>query len=223
MTRHLPAHTAWVIALAMVFCPEGGSAALLELDRGAFNSARSGLPLFVEDFEGLAGSLYPAPLTLSNGLSYAAPSPAILTGTGKQLTEGSSQLTAARMFSNFAATASLFGIDLQLEDGDEYDVVVETVGGDRLELLGERGNAFNGLFGVQVTGDSLLQISFVSTGDGGSGPGNGGGGIANYYMDNVTVDAAAPVALVPVPRTLASLLAAVAALGLMRVRREHSH
>ena len=66
-------------AVALLGISVGASqAALLELDRSGFDAAASGLPLFIEDFDGLAAGPLSAPLGLSNGLQFTSPMPFIL-------------------------------------------------------------------------------------------------------------------------------------------------
>ena len=193
-TRFRPIHR---LSTAGRFCAAGlllgcalpVQAGIVEIDRTVFDALASEGSLYVEDFESMTPGLQSSPLALSNAVQFDADAPFVVqAGGGQLLTDNSLTLTAVRIFSGFAMEASLFGVDLLLDDSDEYSVTARTVNGDSLELTAQRGNAFDGFFGLRLLQDSLLDVSFSVVG-GPSGPGSDGAGISNYYFDNLAVDA----------------------------------
>lgn len=185
------------------------SATVVELDRGEFEDTLIGRQGFVEDFESYSPGAQLAPLKLSNGVVFDSVAPFITSDEANQALLGNDlPLTASRRFIAFAPDASLVGMDVLLGDGDEFDVTVTLTSGETLVIEARRGNAFDGFFGILLSGDSLVSISFENVG-GPSGPGSGGGGIGNFGFDNLVVDAMAPV---PVPAGILLLTAPLALL-----------
>ncbi|MCA9292925.1 MAG: hypothetical protein KDA20_03835 [Phycisphaerales bacterium] len=165
------------------------NAEVVELDRRDFNDAIAGLAMHVEDFESFSAGAHQGPLQLANGLQMESNIPWIASGpNGQVLMDNFVPLTEPRTFTGFADGARYFGIDVLFGTQDEYDVAVETAAGAVLQITARRGSAFDGFFGVQITDDSIVRVTFTVVG-GPGGPGGDGGGIGNYAFDNAAVDA----------------------------------
>lgn len=189
------------------------TAAIVELDPDEFDAASAGGPLFLEDFESYVEGAQAVPMVLVNGVVFDNPAPFVIGGAGGHALIGNNlPVTEARRFAGFAPGTTLFGIDLLVDDSDEFDITVQTTGGDSLFISAQRGNAFNGFFGFQLTGDSLLSVAIANVG-GPSGPGDGGGGIGNPAFDNLAVNA------MPAPVPLPGALAMLALPGMVLARR----
>lgn len=192
---------------------------IIQLDTDEFEQLAQGQLLFTEDFEQFSPGVLASPFVrLSHGLVYHSPSPAVasLSGPGNELTE-SQDITAARLITNFSSKATLFKVEFPwLQDNDEYDVTVATRLGDSLDLRSQRGKVFEGFFGVLITGgDSLHSFSITAVG-GSSGPGGNGGGIGNFSIDNISVNAIA----VPAPAGWLPMASGILALAVGTRRRQ---
>lgn len=184
------------------------SATVVELDRDEFDDAFAGRQSFVDDFESYTPGLQVAPLKLSNGIVFDNVAPFITSdGVNQALLGNDLPLTEPRRFIAFSSDASLVGMDVLVGDDDEFDVTVTMTSGETLVIGARRGNAFDGFFGILLSG-GLVSITFENVG-GSSGPGSGGGGIGNFGFDNLVVDAMAPV---PVPAGILLLTAPIAVL-----------
>ncbi len=193
--RRLRARSAFALVLlgSAVMLPAQGAVSIRILDHDAYLSASAGRSLALEDFEGFPSGRQPTDqIRLRHGLVYE--------GTDVSITIGDQALTGdilqPRVFRGFPRGTSLFACAFPLiQRQDEYDILIETVGGTTLFLDHERGARFRddrfgpvgGFLAVQVEGDALARISFQAT-SGSGGPGAGGGGTGNYSFDDVTID-----------------------------------
>ena|GEM_PF-6773370 len=186
---HTIRHSAVLLALASGI---PARAAVIELNQDTFNTIIAANNTFVDDFESYTTGLQTAPFVLSNGVEFSGDTPFIALGAidGQFLSNNSVPLTAPRAFTGFAPNTHTVGMNTLLAQQDDYNVTVRTTGGQTLSIIERRGADFNGFFGVMITGDSLLSVTFETVG-GPGGPGGGGGGIGNYGFDNVTTDAIA--------------------------------
>lgn len=171
---------------------------IFQLDRDEFNAAASGQTMHVDDFESLSFGPQPVPMTTSNGLLLNFDAPFIIgsASNGSVLINNSVPLEAPRTFTGFAPDATLLGMDVLLSTDDEYTVTVKTASGDVFVLEQERGQQFDGFFGVRVIGDAIVRVTFQAS-SGSSGPGGSGGGIGNYGFDNIAVNAVTPPVVCP--------------------------
>jgi len=168
------------------------NAAITELGRCDFDNATSnGVPSSMEDFQSWTPGVLAAPITLMNGLVYSAPQPSIgITSLGNQILRDNMSASAPRTFMVVEPGINFFASNPLLGESDEYNVSIRTVGGDILTISGRRGKKFDGFFGVEITDDTLLSVTFIVTFDSNSG-GKDGGGVGNYAIDNVAVGTAA--------------------------------
>jgi len=176
------------LGLAALACllPGMALAGIVELEeRRDFVAATGATPLSIESFDYLADGPAEAPMLLSNGVIFSSAQPwVVATFGGMELTANT--ISAPRTFMMTEPGINVFGMDLFMQESDEYNVTVTTVGGDTLTIAARRGDKFRSFFGVRITNDALLSITFTALG-GSSGPGADGAGIGNYAFDNVAV------------------------------------
>ncbi|MCB1930412.1 MAG: hypothetical protein KDH17_20545 [Rhodocyclaceae bacterium] len=174
------------ISAVLAALPALAQAGIVELDERDFRDLSAGTAMAVEDFEAYPAGPMTAPILLSNGLVYSSAAPWFTGSPGFVSLTGESPISAPRTFMVVEPGVNLMAMNLFVQDADEYQVEVVTVGGDRLTISARRGDKFESFFGVRITDDSLQSVTFTALG-GSSGPGDSGAGIGNYAFHAVAV------------------------------------
>ncbi|MCB1888301.1 MAG: hypothetical protein KDH20_11900 [Rhodocyclaceae bacterium] len=175
------------LACLMAALPVLAHAAIVEMDARDFRAATSAAVLMTEDFEGMPAGPMESPVPLANGLIYSSAAPWVLApAPGFTSLTGDTPLAAPRTFIVTEPGINAFGVDLFMQEADEYDVTVTTAKGSTLRIAARRGDKFESFFGVVVTDDTIQSVTFTAVG-GSAGPGADGAGVGNYTFDNATV------------------------------------